>query len=384
MNIPRLVLGFVIICVALWVIVGEQISGASADAVVNAQLSTLRTGIAGTVSLDQRALGSRVEKGEDLGTVVNSLVDLVRLDDMMHDRDNAKAEAARLASLISSIEATIVTLESRVEATEAERIADLQVRLDNARVRFALLKGNAEDDASAVSMAQNTPQGDPRIPAIGLNYAAEQVSLLDLALRAAKFAGRDGIGNTDASATDLRLIDLRTRLAELRAEAALTTLRQDNLATWIKTEQVRTNRLGALTLVSTVNGMLWEYLAADGETLQSGQEVARFVDCDSIIVTASVAENVYRKLSAGQSTTFRMSGDDVAYPGTVTRLAGAGAASIYRNLAVAPSQRHLERFDVTLLVPALRDLAEKRCAIGQTGRVFFDTRPLDWLRGLWR
>jgi hypothetical protein len=24
------------------------------------------------------------------------------------------------------------------------------------------------------------------------------------------------------------------------------------------------------------------------------------------------------------------------------------------------------------------------CAIGRTGRAFFDTRPLDWLRELWR
>jgi hypothetical protein len=49
---------------------------------------------------------------------------------------------------------------------------------------------------------------------------------------------------------------------------------------------------------------------------------------------------------------------------------------------VAPSARHLERFDVAVAVPGLQEDPELACAIGRTGRVFFDARPLDWLRGL--
>lgn len=64
------------------------------------------------------------------------------------------------------------------------------------------------------------------------------------------------------------------------------------------------------------------------------------------------------------------------------RLAGAGAATVYRNLAVAPSSKHLERYDVTLLVSGLKDDPELACAVGRTGRVFFERRPLDWLRRL--
>lgn len=39
-----------------------------------------------------------------------------------------------------------------------------------------------------------------------------------------------------------------------------------------------------------------------------------------------------------------------------------------------------ERYDVTLSVPGLRDDPEFNCAIGRTGRVVFDVRPLDWIR----
>ena len=78
-----------------------------------------------------------------------------------------------------------------------------------------------------------------------------------------------------------------------------------------------------------------------------------------------------------------MNGSDRLLPGLVTRVAGSGASTVYQNLAIAPSERHLERFDVTLDVPALRQEPELRCLIGRTGRVFFEARPLDWLRQMW-
>jgi hypothetical protein len=69
--------------------------------------------------------------------------------------------------------------------------------------------------------------------------------------------------------------------------------------------------------------------------------------------------------------------------GVVTRVAGSGASTVYKNLAIAPSERHLERFDVTLEVQALKQDPSLGCLIGRTGRVFFEERPLDWLRRIW-
>ena len=39
-------------------------------------------------------------------------------------------------------------------------------------------------------------------------------------------------------------------------------------------------------------------------------------------------------------------------------------------------------YDVALIVPGLNQHPELGCAVGRTGRVFFDARPLDWLRGI--
>jgi len=45
MRYGRLVLGFLIIALTVWAIIGEQMTGVSSDAVVNARFSTIRTPI---------------------------------------------------------------------------------------------------------------------------------------------------------------------------------------------------------------------------------------------------------------------------------------------------------------------------------------------------
>ena len=98
------------------------------------------------------------------------------------------------------------------------------------------------------------------------------------------------------------------------------------------------------------------------------------------MITLSVPESVYNRLRIGDTGEFRLNGSEAVYHGTVSRLAGSGAATIYQNLAVAPSRRALEQFDVTLLLSDLDRNDQLACAIGRTGRVFFESRPLDQLR----
>ena len=385
MKIARLILGTVICLVAIWIIVGEQLSGASADAVVNAQMSTLRTPIAGSVSLKQRALGARVIKDEELGSVTDPLVDTVRLNDLLMERDIAKGKLSQLAGMVSATDLTIANLVKRAKTYKFERIADLELRLNSARVRFALLTERPEKGVLATTFSESDGQQiDARVPKIALNYAAERVAVLEIAVRAAKSGVYLGDGYNDSPNSEQRVAELQTTIDGLKTDADAATATIAAIESRIRYEQSRTNRMQTTALKSTVNGVIWEFLTADMETVQRGQDLMRFVDCDSAIVTASVSENVYRRLSAGQSATFRMTGINEAFAATITRLAGSGAEKIYDNLAVAPSKRHLERFDVTLLVPALRDDENFRCAIGRTGRVFFDSRPLDLLRGLWQ
>jgi multidrug resistance efflux pump len=51
MKYGRLIIGIVAVITALWIILGEQMSGASADAVVNAPVVTVRAPVAGNLQM---------------------------------------------------------------------------------------------------------------------------------------------------------------------------------------------------------------------------------------------------------------------------------------------------------------------------------------------
>lgn len=375
MRITRLVIGALIVAVALWIIVGEQMAGASANAVVNARLSTLRTPIAGEVEMPDLALGAATSEGEVLATVVDPLADAVRLEDLQMERNFAFAEVARLEALVADTRGTMAVLERRGDRFAERQIAELELRLSHARDRLRLLGVNDER-----AEPEETLAGDPS--SLEQSRAREEVDVLENALAAARAGVFIGDGYNDAPNSQQRLVELETLLAELQADLRAAQSRVAALGARVEAEQVAVNRLAAAEIRSTVDGQVWDVLAADGDRLQRGEPVLRLLDCGSLVVTLSVTETVYNRLRIGDAAEFRLAGSGEVYPGTVTRLAGSGAATVYRNLAVAPSRQHLERYDVALLVPGLRADPDLQCPVGRTGRAFFERRPLDWLRAL--
>jgi biotin carboxyl carrier protein len=301
MRFGRLFLGLAVILLALWVIIGEQITGVSSDAVVNARLSTVRAPIAGTLDMPMRPFGMSIRADDELATLNDPLADKVRYNDLRMERAFAAAEVERLVAFGAD----------QVPA-DAEQINSDPEVLANRAPRTNTRVGNSE---LAV-------------------YLTEARSRLE--------------------AIDVRLVDEDARLA-LLSNASLT---------------------------APSDGLLWEILADDGEVVQRGQDILKLMLCDTALVTLSVPVNVYNRLRVGQSAKFRLDGTEALYDGTITRIAGSGAETIYRNLAVAPSIKHLERYDIALLVPELRENSTLRCTVGQTGRVFFEARPLDRMRDL--
>ncbi|WP_395541651.1 HlyD family secretion protein [Neotabrizicola sp. sgz301269] len=388
MRYTRLFLGFVVIVLALWVISYEQMTGASADAVVNARLSTLRAPIAGTVALPPRTLGASVHVDQELGTITDPLVDTLRLNDLVMERGVAAAELARLDQELVESDAGIEAQKAREESYRARRIAEIETRLSHAKARLALLEqtsGTGGGSAAALlDEGQSGSQGDPQVDGIALDYARERVDVLEITLEAARTGVFLGDGYNDAPYAEQRRNELATLRAGLVAERDMATARLKLVEDRLSQERVRVALLSSGAIKATAGGQVWEILASNGESVQRGQDVLRLLNCDSALVTLSVTQSTYNDLRVGQEAVFHLDGDGRNFAGSVIRLAGSGASTIYRNLAIAPSEKHLQRYDVAVLVPALRELPELRCAVGRTGRVFFDRRPLDWLRDFWR
>ncbi|QPZ90927.1 HlyD family secretion protein [Thioclava electrotropha] len=376
MKTFRPVIGIILVAGALWVIVGEQMSGVSADAVVNAPVVTVRSSTAGKLSMPKRPLGAHVDKGERLATVDDILSDTTRLEDLRMELANAEANVARIKSDLAAKRTQRDAYSARTKLYRTHRIAEIETKLKFARARLDRLQPNAQSsETSATKVAQTaTAEAGP------VTQAREDVALLENALDAAKSGVYLGDGYNDAPSSEQRGALLDEEIASLEADLTEAEARVKTLDARRSKEQTRVNTLTSSQVTSPANGIYWETLQADGVTVQRGDPIMSLVDCDVSLVTASVSEGVYNTLKVGDSATFKLAARDKIYDATIARLAGSGAARVYQHLAIAPSQKHLERYDMTLLVPDLKSDADLDCPVGRTGRVFFEHRPLDFLR----
>lgn len=379
MKTLRPVIGLVLVAGALWVIVGEQMSGVSADAVVNAPVVTVRSSTAGKLSMPKRPLGADVAKGERLATVDDSLPDRTRLDDLRMEVANAQATVDRIKSDLGAKRAQRKSYGERTKIYREHRIAEIETKLKFARARLDRLQPKAQgSETSATKVAQTAPPATT--DTAPLMQAREDVALLEISLDAAKSGVFLGDGYNDAPSSEQRGADLDGAIASLEANLTEAQTRLKTLEDRRAQEQTRVATMSSSHVTSPANGIYWETLQADGVTVQRGDPIMELVDCDVPLVTASVSEGVYNSLKVGDSATFKLASRDRIYDATVARLAGSGAVDVYQHLAIAPNKEHLERYDVTLLVPELKSDPDLDCPVGRTGRVFFERRPLDFLR----
>ncbi|TMV68742.1 HlyD family efflux transporter periplasmic adaptor subunit, partial [Thioclava sp. BHET1] len=297
------------------------------------------------------------------------------------------AELAKDKAALDSTQSAITQMKARLATYQKGRLDDLKLQLAHAVHRVTLLEHGASDDADAPATEMNaTAQNDagqsPQEPTLARDRAQERVQRLRNEIALVQQGVYIGDSYNDAPYSEQNLTQLQAAADQLQGQITQDQRRIDIMTTRVKREQVRVNALRGGEIDSPVNGLFWEELASDNEDVQRGDALLRLVNCDSVVITASVPETTYDRLTRGQAVDFRPLGQDKSFSGTIVRLAGAGARTVYTNLAVAPSEKHLQRYDVTISVPGMKSDPHYACAIGRTGRVFFDSRPLDWLRRL--
>lgn len=383
MRFIKLLTVLALVILLAWVIVGEQLSGVSSDATVNAELATLTAPISGNLEMSPSRLGAAVPKGKMLANIMSYQSTTETLENLRLNYTILEAQALGVSEKLSHLGKLRASLISRRDAYKFERVAEFETRLKYAEARLLLLQnGESEDTISQIEAQDGLTDnpGDPLLSGIALEYARERVAAFNISLRGARRGVFLGDGYNDAPWSEQELARLEASIAQANSMVGELKLSMTALKVRIGVEQVRAIRQASANLTSPVNGKVWDRNARSGEYIERGTVIVRLIDCDSVIVTASVTEETYNRLRIGDAATFRLSGESKVLSANVIRLGGAGAAKLYLNLAVAPSKSHLEKFDVALVVPALRDAPDLRCLIGQTGRVFFEVRPLDWLR----
>ncbi|PAY08639.1 MULTISPECIES: HlyD family secretion protein [Bradyrhizobium] len=393
MKLIRVVIGLILLAGGLYVILGEHFAGTSADATVNARLYVVRAPIDGRVTLSVKSIGARINAGELAAEVSDERFDTARLLELERDRDNQRIELKRIAGQRDALSRSRAGFDAqstdyqrgRIRQIEA-RIAETKAAQDAAAARLreadAEFKRANELNNRGVQTVANLDRARATFDVTQqeLESAQQRVNYFETELASARTGVFIGESYNDAPFSTQRIRELDQRLAESYVEEEQIKARIALFDRQIDAERLRVNRLTSATLNARVLGLVWDILVDNGEYARRGQDLVKLVDCNSLVVTAGVAESLYDNLSAGTAVQFRLFGDERIFDGTVTRLGGSGAAPLYANLAVGPSPQHLQRFDVTVTVPGLAQQPDLGCAIGRTGRVVFSSGPIAQFR----
>ena len=392
-RLLKFLAGLVLVLGALYAIVGEQLAGTSASAVINAQVTVLRAPLDGEVTFAVRNLGTRLDAGEVVASVEDPRPDDTRLVELARSAGVAEAELLRLEELATVLATSLRGFERQADAYALGRQRQLEARMAETQ---AIMEASAsrlrEADAAMRRSTDLSRNGVQSVVDVGRSRSAFEVATQEMEasrnrlrylvveLEAARQGVFIGDSYSDSPYSQQRARELSARLAELRTDIDERRRRVEMLRAQIDEERVRTARFKEARIASPTPAILWELVAGPGEYVRRAQDVARVVDCTTTMVTATVRESLYNRLSVGDTVQFRLLGTERVFPGTVARLAGSGAESIYRSLAIGPSAEQLKRFDVAIVLPTLAAAPDLACAVGRTGRVVFASRPLD----LWR
>jgi multidrug resistance efflux pump len=177
-----------------------------------------------------------------------------------------------------------------------------------------------------------------------------------------------GDSYNDRPRSSQRADEIAQRLSEVTADIREREMHIASLGTEIAEERRRFEEIAGAELTAPVRGSVWEVMTAPGETVVRGQELMRLLDCSGVVVTATVGEAAYNRLSIGDPARFRLRGESTDHKGRIIGLTGVATAPA--NLAIQPAALAKEPYRVTVAMP---DLARAgQCDIGRTGRVTFD------------
>jgi multidrug resistance efflux pump len=389
----RIILGAILLLGGLYIVVGEHLSGTSADATINAGTTVLRAPVEGQIEFTIRNIGARVSDDETVARITDERFDTARLIDLERARSSLEADLGRIKAQVAAVGEARKVLQAQAKDYQEGRIRQIQARIAEAQATQGSAAARLREAESALK--RTTELSDRGVQtAITLDRAKAEFDVakqeiessraranyLTTELSSAQNGVFIGDSYNDAPFSTQRIREFDLRLAELAAETDQVNLRLKQSAEQISAERLRVNRLTSADLNVQQPGIVWNFLASNGEHVNRGQDLVKFVDCSSVMVTASVSESLYARLKIAMPAQFRLNGDSRVFNATITRLGGSGASSLYSNLAIGPSPEHLTRFDVTLTVPELANNPELACSVGRTGRVIFSGGPLTSMR----
>ena len=233
----------------------------------------------------------------------------------------------------------------------------------SALARASALSGSHTISAADLARAQR----DAAVTAETETALRHQLEGARVELDAARSGLFVGDSYNDQPSSVQRAEEVDAQIADFSADIALRAVQIDRSQRDLA-EEIRDYDLVAKSeIVLPERGRLWETLVSPGEEVHRGQNLFRYLDCSTAVVTANVTETVYNQLSVGSPARFNPSDGGAPLDGRVVNLTGVASAA--GNYAIEPASLSKESFRVTARIADIA--ADRGCPVGRTGRVVF-------------
>ncbi len=365
-----------------WLPLNRILETTSAEAIVNARVITVRAPIDGTVSL-HLDIGARLTSGGVIASIENPRADHSSVMAIQHTKSALVTSIAVLKEKRQILETRRGELTQQIERFRVgrvdqitSRLAETDSQLASARLRHktaaaVLRRAQALSQTGIVSEAtMEKIEQDEGVARQEVNGLLERRKGALVELEAARAGTYVGDSYNDVPQSVQRIQEVSLELAEVKIRLAGAEAELADTERALADERKRVAALSANVVRAAVTGRLWEVLTAQGEHVSSGQELLRILDCASPIVTATVSEAAYQRLSLGQRARFRPRNGGSQIEGWIVGLTGQAAVSF--NAAIQQKVLTKEPYHVTLKFPELA--GESDCGIGRSGLVVFDTK----------
>ena len=247
--IGRFFFGAVFIVLALWIIIGEQITGASSNAYVNAQTSTIRSPIDGIITTTLSSGGVRLSKGEIIATINDPLFH-EHADDLIIQETNTLSEIRALNQILKNINLEITTLETFFNQYQASAMIKINIAIAELEERIKLLSGDGTvQNKIELSLAKETLKINQEIRR-GLNDKT--------------FLGGD---NDILYQLKIKILDRKIYLSDILTKLSLSEETLSSLKFQIKLEKDKIFKNSNAIIKNQSDTVLWEALVTDGESI---------------------------------------------------------------------------------------------------------------------
>ncbi len=352
------------------------------DAAVSAWIHTATSPIYGQAGARLPTPGTVIGADGILARVTNEQADRSPLDRAEAEARRADAQVLAARRLVEQLEEQRADIVSNYDRYAQVFKRDLELdregtisRLEQVDAELALLRTLAEraERLSNRGFVAKSDRDEATMRVAGLEGLRAELRAQLGRIRLRQEAAEDRVylmddgaepvwAGDDREAVDRALWHARADLAS--AEALLESAWADSHAADAAYRQIREG-------VSRVppGSMIWSVRVGEGATLEIGDPIADWIDCNELLVDVPMADAEIALLERGMTADVVLEGESQVREGQVLLTRGSGSLVGREDLAAISQARRGSGQVILLLAPDPRD--EERCPVGQAAFVDF-------------